>query len=95
MQVQVFTRELIFLGMLLVRFLPINVVDFIVIFLSKLIYGKFSQYGLRRQTKGPFYLKFVTGRTPTIDVGAMKKIKKGEIKVTTKTHYGMQKNKKN
>ncbi|KAI4388078.1 hypothetical protein MLD38_000443 [Melastoma candidum] len=43
--VHVFTKELIFLGMLLLRYLPINVVDFIVIFLSKLIYGRFSQKG--------------------------------------------------
>ncbi|XP_039162920.1 probable indole-3-pyruvate monooxygenase YUCCA10 [Eucalyptus grandis] len=39
-----------------------------------------SPYGLRRPEKGPFYLKAATGRSPAIDVRAMKRIDDGVIK---------------
>ncbi|XP_056159956.1 probable indole-3-pyruvate monooxygenase YUCCA10 [Syzygium oleosum] len=79
--VHVVTKEMVFLGMVLLKFLPCRIVDTFVIQLSNLKYGDFFNYGLRMPEKGPFYLKAVTGRSPTIDVGAMKRIRKGEIRV--------------
>lgn len=49
--------------------------------LSKMKFGDLFKYGLERPKKGPFYFKAITGQTPTIDVGAMDKIRKGEIQV--------------
>lgn len=44
-------------------------------------FGNLFKYGLERPKKGPFYFKAITGQTPTIDVGATDKIRKGEIQV--------------
>ncbi|KDP43073.1 hypothetical protein JCGZ_25259 [Jatropha curcas] len=79
--VHILTKEMVFLGMLLLNFLPYRIVDFISIMLSKLRFGDISKHGLQRPVEGPFYLKARTGRSPTIDVGTMDKIKKGEIRV--------------
>ncbi|EEF42039.1 probable indole-3-pyruvate monooxygenase YUCCA11 [Ricinus communis] len=79
--VHVLTKEMVFLGMNLLNFLPCDLVDSVAVMLSKLKYGDISNYGLQRPTEGPFYLKAKTGRSPTIDVGTMDKIKNGEIKV--------------
>lgn len=67
----------------LLRFLPFNWVDNIILVAAKLKYGKLSNYGLRMPTMGPFYLKKSTGRSPVIDVGTMDRIKAGRIKVCT------------
>ncbi|XP_050229106.1 probable indole-3-pyruvate monooxygenase YUCCA11 [Mercurialis annua] len=79
--VHVVTKEMVFLGMNLLKFFPCNLVDPLMVMLCKLKYGELSKYGLKRPTEGPFYLKAITGRSPTIDVGAIEKIKRGEIKV--------------
>ncbi|KAF8404359.1 hypothetical protein HHK36_009242 [Tetracentron sinense] len=79
--VHVLPKELVYLGMLLLKVLPFEMVDPTVLMLSKLKYGDLSNYGLRRPQKGPFYLKATTGRSPVIDVGTMEKIDRGEIQV--------------
>ncbi|KAJ6352654.1 hypothetical protein OIU76_001811 [Salix suchowensis] len=56
-----------------------GLVDFIAITASKINFGDISKYGIQRPTEGPFYIKATTGRSPTIDVGAVQKIKTGEI----------------
>ncbi|KAF2306836.1 hypothetical protein GH714_021880 [Hevea brasiliensis] len=77
-----FTKEMVHLGMyLLENSLPCKLVDYISVMLSKLRYGDLSNYGLERPTEGPFHIKARIGRSPTIDVGTIDKIKRGEIKV--------------
>lgn len=81
-QVHLLTENIVKLGMFLLRFgLPLKLVDTIALALGRLVYGDVSEYGLRRPTKGPFFLKATTGRSPTIDVGSVPKIKSGEMKV--------------
>ncbi|XP_042483445.1 probable indole-3-pyruvate monooxygenase YUCCA10 [Macadamia integrifolia] len=80
--VHVFTKEMVRVGMVLLKSrIPLSIVDSIMVTLSKLKYGKSSKNPIKRPKQGPFYRKATIGRTPTIDVGAMKRIKKGEIKV--------------
>ncbi|KAG5245998.1 indole-3-pyruvate monooxygenase YUCCA [Salix suchowensis] len=79
--VHVVSKEIVFLGMCLLKYLPCRVVDFIAITASKINFGDISKYGIQRPTEGPFYIKATTGRSPTIDVGAVQKIKTGEIQV--------------
>ncbi|KAK3441686.1 hypothetical protein EUGRSUZ_B02006 [Eucalyptus grandis] len=79
--VEVFTKEIVFIGMVLIKFLPRRIVDILMRLLSKLKYGDFTKYGLQRPKNGALHLKAATGRSPTIDVGAMERIKDGEIKV--------------
>ncbi|KAJ9675116.1 hypothetical protein PVL29_024171 [Vitis rotundifolia] len=79
--VHVVTKEMVLLGMFLLKYIPCKVVDYVTVSLAKLIYGDLSSYGLPRPSEGPFYLKDVTRSSPIIDVGTIEKIKKGEIQV--------------
>lgn len=65
----------------MLEYLPCKLVDTIAVTLSKFRYGNLSNYGLERPTEGPFQIKARLGQSPTIDVGTMDKIKRGEIKV--------------
>ncbi|KAG8378167.1 hypothetical protein BUALT_Bualt08G0109800 [Buddleja alternifolia] len=75
------TEGMVKLGMVLLKYLSLDVVDNIVLMLSKLEYGNLSDYGIQRPNKGPFYLKRATGRSPVIDVGTINKIQAQQIKV--------------
>ncbi|CAK7329251.1 unnamed protein product [Dovyalis caffra] len=77
----ILTKEIVFLGMRLLNFLPCKVVDATVVLLSRLKHGDISYHGIHKPAKGPFYLKATTGRSPTIDVGAVEKIKAKQIQV--------------
>ncbi|KAL2513073.1 putative indole-3-pyruvate monooxygenase YUCCA11 [Abeliophyllum distichum] len=79
--VHVLTKRMVQLGMVLLKFVTCELVDNIILTLSKLNYGNLSDYGLQRPKQGPFYLKNTTGRSPVIDVGTMEKIKAQKIKV--------------
>ncbi|CAO2825666.1 unnamed protein product [Amaranthus hypochondriacus] len=79
--VHVFTKEIIFIAMTLLKYLSIQMVDKLAIFAGQILYGDLSKYGIYRPKKGPFFLKATTGRSPVIDVGTIAKIKSGKIKV--------------
>ncbi|XP_076902650.1 putative indole-3-pyruvate monooxygenase YUCCA10 [Bidens hawaiensis] len=79
--VHVLTKELVQLGMYLLKYMPCTFVDKMVLMFSKLLYGDMGGYGIQRPLNGPFWLKQKTGRSPVIDVGTISKIKTGEIKV--------------
>ena len=75
------TRELIHLGMSLIQYFPVKLVDSLLLMLSWSYYGDLSKYGIVRPSMGPFALKAATGRSAVIDIGTIKKIKTGEIQV--------------
>ncbi|KAJ8500310.1 hypothetical protein OPV22_010862 [Ensete ventricosum] len=77
----VVTKEMICMAMVMMGFLPVCLVDALVVLLAKLKYGDLSKYGIVRPSLGPLRLKAVTGRSSVIDVGTVEKIKTGEIKV--------------
>ncbi|PRQ44962.1 putative indole-3-pyruvate monooxygenase [Rosa chinensis] len=79
--VHVLTKEIVFFGMVLSKYLPVKVIDGIVLILGKLKFGNLSKYGIHKPTIGPFYLKEHEGQAPIIDVGTIEKIKSDEIKV--------------
>nr|KAJ0186586.1 hypothetical protein LSAT_V11C900474950 [Lactuca sativa] len=79
--VHVLTKELVQLGMYLLKYLSCSFVDKIVLMFSKLLYGDLCKHGIHRPTKGPFYLKRETGRSPVIDVGTVARIKTRDIEV--------------
>lgn len=79
--VHVLTKELVQLGMHLLKYMSCTYVDNIILMLSKLVYGDLSRYGIQKPAKEPFFLKQETGRSPVIDVGTISKIKTGDIKV--------------
>ncbi|KAF8014155.1 hypothetical protein BT93_H0101 [Corymbia citriodora subsp. variegata] len=77
----VLTKEMVYIGMLLCKHVPMTIADAVVTFLGKFWYGDLTRYGIHRPAKGPFNLKVANGKTPVIDVGTIKKIQSGDIKV--------------
>ncbi|KAM5568994.1 putative indole-3-pyruvate monooxygenase YUCCA10 [Rosa sericea] len=80
-QLHVLSREIVRIGMVLLDFLPVNMVDKFVSFLAKFNYSDLPNYGIHQPTEGPFLYKALTGKTPVIDRGTIKKIRSGKIKV--------------
>ncbi|MQL91993.1 hypothetical protein Taro_024616 [Colocasia esculenta] len=77
----VVSKEIVYLGMALGRYISLQLVDALALLLCKLQYGDLSEFGIVRPAEGPFALKAKTGRSPVIDVGTVGKIKSGEIEV--------------
>ncbi|KAL5075238.1 hypothetical protein RYX36_014222 [Vicia faba] len=77
----VFTRDMIRTGMRLVQYFSVYIADTIITLLAKLKYGDLSKYRIYCLKDGPLYLKNITGKSAVIDVGTIKKIKEGTIKV--------------
>ncbi|XP_037444745.1 probable indole-3-pyruvate monooxygenase YUCCA9 [Triticum dicoccoides] len=67
----------------LLRFLPLRLVDRLLVLLAGLFLGgDLARLGLRRPSHGgPLELKNSKGRTPVLDIGALEKIRAGEIKI--------------
>lgn len=76
------SRGMVKVGVDLLKYFPLHVVDSMVVMLSKLFYGRdLSRYGIKRPDEGPFTTKIKYGKYPVIDVGTCQKIKSGEIQV--------------
>ncbi|KAG2564807.1 hypothetical protein PVAP13_7NG022600 [Panicum virgatum] len=70
------------LAVLLMRWLPLWIVDKIMVLLAWLVLGDLAKLGLRRPTgAGPLELKETHGRTPVLDYGALARIRAGDIAV--------------
>ncbi|KAJ1694359.1 hypothetical protein LUZ63_011057 [Rhynchospora breviuscula] len=65
----------------MMRWLPIQVVDKILVSLARVMLGDLESYGIKRPKLGPLELKDREGKTPVLDIGTLGKIKTGEIKV--------------
>ncbi|XP_072968409.1 indole-3-pyruvate monooxygenase YUCCA1 [Typha angustifolia] len=65
----------------LLRWLPVRLVDKLLLGMAHLTLGDTDRLGLRRPKTGPIELKNLTGKTPVLDVGALAQIKSGKIKV--------------
>ncbi|KAJ9555192.1 LOW QUALITY PROTEIN: hypothetical protein OSB04_009806 [Centaurea solstitialis] len=68
-------------AMALLKWLPMKVVDKIILGITEYILGDTDKFGIRRPKTGPMELKLTGGKTPVVDVGALSKIKTGNIKV--------------
>lgn len=86
-QVHVLPREMFGfstfgIAMTLLKWLPLRLVDKVLLLISNFILGNTDRLGLKRPKTGPLELKNATGKTPVLDVGALSQIKAGKIKVT-------------
>ncbi|KAJ1275562.1 hypothetical protein BS78_05G145200 [Paspalum vaginatum] len=79
--VHIMTKELIRLGMTLVKYVPISIVDSLIVNSANFIFGDLSGHGIVRPKIGPLLLKCKTGKSSVIDVGTVRLIKNGVIKV--------------
>ncbi|XP_021290909.1 probable indole-3-pyruvate monooxygenase YUCCA3 [Herrania umbratica] len=78
---EVFGKSTFELAVLLMKWLPLWLVDKIVLVLALLILGNIEKYGLKRPSAGPLELKNTAGKTPVLDIGALQKIRSGGIKI--------------
>ncbi|KAL4591018.1 hypothetical protein LXL04_003966 [Taraxacum kok-saghyz] len=65
----------------LMKWLPVKVVDKILLILARCTLGNLEKYGIKRPLTGPIELKNSHGKTPVLDIGALQKIKSGKIKI--------------
>jgi hypothetical protein len=65
----------------MMKWLPLWMVDKILLLFAWLILGNLEKYGLTRPCLGPLQLKNTQGKTPVLDIGALEKIRSGKIKV--------------
>ncbi|XP_040381980.1 probable indole-3-pyruvate monooxygenase YUCCA5 [Oryza brachyantha] len=65
----------------LLRFLPLWLVDRILVLLAWLFLGDLAKLGITRPSGGPLELKNSKGRTPVLDIGALARIRSGDIEV--------------
>ncbi|KAL8048328.1 hypothetical protein ABFX02_07G056900 [Erythranthe guttata] len=78
---EIFGKSTFELGVSMMKWMPIWVVDKVLLGASRLILGNIEKYGLKRPKMGPLQLKNTNGKTPVLDIGTLSKIKSGEIKV--------------
>ncbi|XP_023741536.1 indole-3-pyruvate monooxygenase YUCCA6 [Lactuca sativa] len=69
------------LSMRLLKWFPMRLVDWFLLIMSWWILGNTARFGLDRPTVGPLELKNLSGKTPVLDVGALAKIKSGDIMI--------------
>ncbi|KAF8402042.1 hypothetical protein HHK36_012994 [Tetracentron sinense] len=69
------------LGVLMMKWLPLWLVDKLLLIMAWLLLGNVEKFGLKRPSIGPLELKNTEGKSPVLDIGALQKIKSGEIKV--------------
>jgi hypothetical protein len=82
MQLHLVTKEIWNVAMTLYKYLPLWLIDRIVLLMCHLVFGDTSRYGLRRPAIGPFTMKITTPAYPVVDVGTYAKIRTGEIQVS-------------
>ncbi|KAL8139016.1 hypothetical protein V2J09_005017 [Rumex salicifolius] len=69
------------LAVLMMKWLPIWIVDNILLILAWLILGNTEKFGLKRPLKGPLEVKNMQGKTPVLDIGTLSRIRSGDIRV--------------
>ncbi|KAJ8749138.1 hypothetical protein K2173_013745 [Erythroxylum novogranatense] len=78
---EIFGKSTFELSVLLMRWLPLWLVDKLLLMLAWLVLGNIEKFGLKRPSMGPLVLKNTKGKTPVLDIGSLKKIRSGDIKV--------------
>ncbi|WJZ87483.1 hypothetical protein VitviT2T_006859 [Vitis vinifera] len=78
---EVLGRSTFELAVLMMKWLPLWLVDKILLIIARLLLGNIEKYGLRRPSMGPLKLKNTQGKTPVLDIGALERIRSGEIRV--------------
>ncbi|KAM0026743.1 putative indole-3-pyruvate monooxygenase [Helianthus debilis subsp. tardiflorus] len=69
------------LAMILMKWLPLWLVDKLLLILTWFILGNTHKYGIKRPSIGPLELKNRNGKTPVLDIGTLQKIRSGDITV--------------
>ncbi|KAJ0647427.1 putative indole-3-pyruvate monooxygenase [Helianthus annuus] len=78
---EIFGKSTFDLAVMMMKWLPLWLVDNILLILTWLILGNTQKYGIKRPSLGPLQLKNKHGKTPVLDIGAFERIRSGDIKV--------------
>ncbi|KAL3517760.1 hypothetical protein ACH5RR_020349 [Cinchona calisaya] len=78
---EIFGKSTFELAMFMLKWIPLWLVDKILLVLAWFILGNIEKYGIKRPSVGPLLLKNTRGKTPVLDIGALEKIRSGEINV--------------
>ncbi|KAJ9547805.1 hypothetical protein OSB04_020348 [Centaurea solstitialis] len=78
---EIFGKSTFDLAMMLMKWLPLWLVDKILLILAWFILGNIQKLGIKRPSLGPLTLKNHHGKTPVLDIGALEKIRSGDIAV--------------
>ncbi|KAI3875022.1 hypothetical protein MKW98_019595 [Papaver atlanticum] len=73
--VHILNKEILNIGLIMIKHIPLKIVDVVLAILSKLIVGDTTKYGIPRPNRNPFSSKWI------IDSGTLNKIKSGHIQV--------------
>ena len=88
-QVHILSKEMVYLGLIMLKYIRVNIVDSLMVMLSKLVYGDLTKFGITRPKEGPFFMKVAYGKYPVFDVGTYNKIKSREIQVNIRLFQGI------
>ncbi|KAG6437928.1 hypothetical protein SASPL_102859 [Salvia splendens] len=77
---EMFGKSTFELAMMMMKWLPLWLVDKLLLFFTWMILGSTESLGLKRPDIGPLALKNY-GRTPVLDIGALEKIRSKEIQL--------------
>ncbi|KAJ9169700.1 hypothetical protein P3X46_017862 [Hevea brasiliensis] len=78
---EIFGKSTFELAVMLMRWLPIWLVDKLLLLLAWILLGNIQKYGLKRPSMGPLQIKNTVEKTRVLDIGTLKKIRSGDIKV--------------
>lgn len=78
---ELFGKSTFELAMMMMAWLPLWLVDKLILVLAWFVLGNTDSYGLKRPSVGPLELKNTQGKTPVLDIGALEKIRSRDIEV--------------
>lgn len=78
---EIFGKSTFELAMMMMKRLPLWLVDMFLLVLAWFILGNTDSYGLKRPSIGPLELKNTRGKTPVLDISAPEKIRFHDIEV--------------
>lgn len=78
---EIFGKSTFELAVMMLQWLPLWLVDKLLLILTWFVLGSTNRLGLKRPSLGPLELKNTMGKTPVLDIGALEKIRSGDINV--------------
>ncbi|GFP91077.1 probable indole-3-pyruvate monooxygenase yucca9 [Phtheirospermum japonicum] len=78
---EVFGKSTFEVAVFMLKWLPLWLVDKVMLALAWVVLGSTDKYGLKRPVVGPLELKNAHGKTPVLDIGALERIRSGDIQV--------------
>ncbi|KAI3891510.1 hypothetical protein MKX03_034653 [Papaver bracteatum] len=79
--IHIINRNMSLIGFTLLKYFPINLLDWLLFFAGLVIFGDTTKYGIARPKEGVLLMNKKYQTFPVVDVGTFSKIKSGQIQV--------------